>query len=197
MFVAAAGYLAPVSGAFLQEGIDAAVLLNSLRALGGYHQRQGASGATHALAARFHAEHSELLPFVNRLRVVADQLDTFDAATAVNELSAIIEFLVSSLLPHEKAEEQTFYPKIAALLGGEDPTGPMSRAHVEIAHQVRVLSSLLDDLGTRPPDATDFTDFRRVLYGLYAILRLHFAQEEEAYLSLVGTLPQQEQSPSA
>ncbi len=46
MFVAAAGYLAPVSGALLQEGIDAAVIVNALRALGGYRRRQVASGPT-------------------------------------------------------------------------------------------------------------------------------------------------------
>jgi cation transport ATPase len=34
MAVAAAGYLAPVSGALLQEVIDLAVILNALRALG-------------------------------------------------------------------------------------------------------------------------------------------------------------------
>jgi hypothetical protein len=196
MFVAAAGYLAPVSGALLQEGIDAAVIVNALRALGGYRRRQVASGQTPALAERFRAEHSELLPFVNRLRIIADGLETFDAGTAANELRAIHEFLVNRLLPHEEAEEKTFYPKIAELLGGEDPTGTMSRAHVEIAHQVRVLGSLLDDLGVRSPDATDFTDFRRVLYGLHAILRLHFAQEEEAYLSLVEVLPHSDGSPT-
>ena len=196
MFVAAAGYLAPVSGALLQEGIDAAVILNSLRALGGYPRRQAASGPTHDLADRFRAEHSELLPFVNRLRIVADQLDTFDATTAANELRSIHEFLVNSLLPHEEAEEKAFYPKIAELLGGEDPTGTMSRAHVEIAHHVRVLGSLLEDLGERPTGATDFTDFRRVLYGLYAILRLHFAQEEEAYLSLIEASPRSDVSPT-
>jgi len=32
MGVAAAGYLAPVAGALLQEGIDLAVILNALRA---------------------------------------------------------------------------------------------------------------------------------------------------------------------
>jgi hypothetical protein len=173
----------------LQEGIDAAVIVNALRALGGYRRPRPATGTTPALADRFRAEHSELLPVVNRLRTVADQLETFDAVTAANELRAIREFLVNRLLPHEEAEEKAFYPKIAELLGGEDPTGTMSRAHVEIAHQVRVLGSLLDDLGERSPDATDFTDFRRVLYGLHAILRLHFAQEEEAYLSLVEVSP--------
>jgi cation transport ATPase len=35
MAVAAAGYLAPVAGALLQEAIDLAVILNALRALRG------------------------------------------------------------------------------------------------------------------------------------------------------------------
>jgi cation transport ATPase len=35
MAVAAAGYLTPVQGAILQEGIDVAVILNALRARGG------------------------------------------------------------------------------------------------------------------------------------------------------------------
>jgi cation transport ATPase len=35
MLFAAAGYLPPVAGALLQEGIDLAVILNALRALRG------------------------------------------------------------------------------------------------------------------------------------------------------------------
>jgi len=35
------------------------------------------------------------------------------------------------------------------------------------------------------PTAEDLSDFRRILYGLDAILRLHFAQEEESYLPLL------------
>ena len=34
------------------------------------------------------------------------------------------------------------------------------------------------------PDEDDLMEMRRILYGLHAILRLHFAQEEEGYLSL-------------
>ena len=32
----------------------------------------------------------------------------------------------------------------------------------------------------------DKTDLRRILYGSHAILRLHFAQEEEQYLPLLS-----------
>jgi len=33
-------------------------------------------------------------------------------------------------------------------------------------------------------DEEDLVELRRLLYGLHAILRLHFAQEDEGYLSL-------------
>lgn len=73
------------------------------------------------------------------------------------------------------------------LVGGDDPTAPMSRAHAEIAHQIARLGRLLDDIGDQDPDETDITDLRSQLYGLDAILRLHTTQEDETYLSLGDT----------
>ncbi len=55
---------------------------------------------------------------------------------------------------------------------------------MEISHQVRRLGQLLEDIGPSGPDNYDMADLRGLLYGLYAILRLHTAQEEESYLSL-------------
>ena len=43
----------------------------------------------------------------------------------------------------------------------------------------------LDDLDAEHPDQAEVLELRRVLYGLHAILRLHFAQEEEGYFSLL------------
>ena len=74
---------------------------------------------------------------------------------------------------------------VASLLGGDDPTGTMSRAHLEIAHQVRLFGRLVDELPEGPLSAEDKTDLRRILYGSHAVLRLHFAQEEEQYLPLL------------
>jgi hypothetical protein len=62
----------------------------------------------------------------------------------------------------------------------------MARAHVEIAHLTRVYRSLVDDLPVTGPAHDDLMDLRRVMYGLHAILRLHFAQEEEAYAWLAA-----------
>ena len=65
----------------------------------------------------------------------------------------------------------------------------MSRAHVEIAHLIRRLGRLLDDTDPAHPDPDDLIELRRLLYGLHAILRLHFAQEDESYLSLADEEP--------
>jgi hypothetical protein len=35
-------------------------------------------------------------------------------------------------------------------------------------------------------DDDDLRELRRLLYGLHAVLRLHFAQEDESYLTLAG-----------
>src|SRR5581483_7818580 len=59
MLVAAGGWLPPVAGAILQEFIDVAVILNSLRALGG-SSRRSLTPAAAAARERFAQEHSEL-----------------------------------------------------------------------------------------------------------------------------------------
>jgi len=186
MAAAAAGLLAPVAGALLQEAIDVAVIVNALRALrvGGVTRRRPRPGAA-ALGERFRAEHRELLGVVDRIRTVADRLDLLPPDEAQAEAAAVHRFLVERLLPHEQAEDTLLYPLVAELLGGDDPTAPMHRAHAEIVRLTRLLGGLLDDLGPAGPEPEDLADLRRVLYGLHAILRLHFAQEEEAYLSLL------------
>ena len=91
-------------------------------------------------------------------------------------------------MPHEQQEDASVYPLVARRIGGHDPTAAMSRAHLEISHLVRLYGRLLDELPEGPAGpftSDDLRDFRRVLYGLHAILRLHFAQEEEQYLPLL------------
>jgi hypothetical protein len=116
---------------------------------------------------------------------VADRIGRLSPPLALAEVTAVHRFLVERLLPHEEAEDTLLYPLVAELVGGDDPTAPMSRAHAEIAHLTRLLGGVLADLGPDGPEPEDLTDLRRILYGLHAILRLHFAQEEEAYLSLL------------
>jgi hypothetical protein len=138
-----------------------------------------------ALARRFSAEHTTLRPDVARVRDVADQLDVAHPAESIAAVRDVHRFLVEELDPHEQAVDRVLYPVLARVLGGNDPTATMSRAHVEISHLIRRLGRVLDGIAPEGPDIGDIVELRRLLYGLHAILQLHFAQEDEGYLSLV------------
>jgi hypothetical protein len=185
MAVAATGHLAPTWGAIAQEGIDVAVILNALRALGGRGRRQPLAKADTELTRRFMAEHLVLRPDVDKLREAADALGAVPDAATMSFVRSVYEFLRDEIAPHERAEDAELYPVMARVLGGADPTGTMSRGHVEIAHLISRLGRVLENIGAAGPDDEDVRELRRLLYGLHAVLRLHFAQEDEGYLSLV------------
>ena len=92
--------------------------------------------------------------------------------------------LVDEIAPHEAEEDRLLYPVIAGVLGGNDPTGTMSRAHAEIAKLTAQLGIVVDRVDSAPPTGTDVQEMQRLLYGLYALLELHFGQEDESFLSL-------------
>jgi hypothetical protein len=184
MAAAALGLLPAVWGALLQEGIDLLVIVNALRALRppGTDLRLAAEDSI--LAERFRAEHLSIRADIERIRMAADSLGVIDPGESLAQVHQVHRLLVEEVEPHEEAEEDVLYPALARLLGGSDPVGPMSRAHVEIAHQIRRLGQLLDDIGPEGLDGEDVAEVRALLYGLYAVLRLHTTQEEESYLSL-------------
>jgi heavy metal translocating P-type ATPase len=184
MGFAAAGKLPAVWGAVLQEVIDVAVILNALRALrpGATEDRLGPQDAR--LTQRFQQEHLAIRSDIDRLHDVADTLDGLGPEEALAQVRSVHRMLVDEVQPHEDAEEQVLYPALGRFLGGDDPMATMSRAHVEITHQIRRLGQLLDDIGPDGMDEVDVTDVRSLLHGLHAILKLHTAQEDENFLSL-------------
>jgi hypothetical protein len=131
-----------------------------------------------------HAEHRRLSPALERLRNVADQLDTLTSPQLRDALADVHRFLITDLLEHERLDEEDIYPTIAAQLSGEDPLGALSRTHQEIFHLARLLTLLIGELPEAGPEPHDLPDIRRLLYSLHAVLRLHFAQEEELYQSV-------------
>jgi hypothetical protein len=186
MGVAAAGLLVPVAGAVVQELIDVAVILNALRALGGGGVAPRRRGPEVAVWARLYAEHRRLLPAIDRIAAVADRLDELPPAAALDAVRGLHRFLVERVLPHERADELVHHPELTRALGGDEVPAAMSRAHAEIANLTRLLGGLLEELAPDGPEREDLPELRRVLYGLHAVLRLHFAEEDEAYLALAG-----------
>jgi heavy metal translocating P-type ATPase len=183
MGLAAFGLLPPLAGAVVQELIDVAVILNALRVLTWRPRRPTLPPAEAELGRSLAAEHTELAAGLADLRALADDIDGLPAGEVVDRLEAARRFLVEQLLVHETADERRLYPAVSRALGGFDPTGAMSRAHTEIAALVRTLGAVVDDLVASgcPPERR--REARRLLYGLDAVSRVHFAQEEE-YLAL-------------
>ncbi len=185
MAAAAAGLLVPAAGAVLQEGIDVLAIAIALRAVkpGRAHTRSLPAAAV-AVALSLRAQHNAVLPIVERIRTVADGLSS--QAPDLAPARGLLEQLQSELLPHELADERQLVPLIAEVLGGTDTTSALSRTHAEIEHQVgrlrRLLAGVAGDDGAAPED---IIELRRLLYGLYAVLRLHNAQEDEGTISLI------------
>ncbi len=183
MLAATAGLLAPVGGALVQEGIDVAALAWAVRAvLPG--RRRARAGVPEALLDRFAREHETLLPVRSSVRRAADALADGITPAAETRVRKVHARLTGELLPHEEAEETLLYPELARMLGGEEATVTMSRGHVEIGRLVGRLGRHLAEPGPLRPDQLD--DLRATLYGLDAVLALHFAQEEEAWFSLAS-----------
>jgi iron-sulfur cluster repair protein YtfE (RIC family) len=184
MGAAALGYLPPLAGAILQEAIDVAVILNALRALHVHGPREGRPALPPSELHALKTEHDELSPILERIRSTADRLGTIPPDEVAAKLAGLNELLREKLLPHERRDDAQVYPAVARLIGGDDPMAAMSRTHREIQHLARLLSRIESDLPPEGPDPATVVELQRVLYGLDAVLRLHFAQEDEIYHTL-------------
>jgi heavy metal translocating P-type ATPase len=189
MVVAALGMLPPAAGAIAQEFIDLlAIGIALLAVLPGRPASPPLPAADVATATALRGEHDAAKPVVEQIRVVADALSTHQPD--LRPVRALLGRLEGDVLPHERADERILVPLMDRALGA-DAGAAISRTHAEIEHQISRLRRLLDEL---PQDATgldddaqpeDVVELRRLLYGLYAVLRLHNTQEEELVFSLV------------
>jgi iron-sulfur cluster repair protein YtfE (RIC family) len=132
------------------------------------------------------AEHAGLAQALERMARLAEQLDTAANGTFMAELRAVDALLYDRILPHEQADERELHPALARLLGGRDPMAAISRTHREIGHLIRRFHRLVEELQDASPAVEERVELRRTLYGLEAILRLHFAQEDEIYESVAA-----------
>ena len=187
MVAAAAGLLPPAAGAVLQEGIDVLAIGIALRALlPGRLHTVPMSADDIATAHRLRAEHEA--PSPPSSRSAPSPTGCAPTTADLEPVRALLDRLERELVPHERADEEELMPLVARALGGP-ATATMSRTHAEIEHQVSRLRRLLD--GTDPDHVTreDVTELRRLLYGLYAVCRLHNSQEEEGAFALVPATP--------
>ena len=127
----------------------------------------------------------ELYPQVELLRLAADAVYESLTSQAHDRIEEAYNFLTRQLLPHAQAEEKALYPMVQKVMGAEQATATMSRDHVEIARLTEELGTLRVHKSQLTITSIQAMALRRVLYGLYALVKLHFAKEEEIYLPLL------------
>lgn len=130
-------------------------------------------------------EHKELYRQVENLRLAGDVVNESLTTLAHEKIEMAYDFLTHHLIPHAHAEDKALYPMVQKVLGSPQATATMTRDHVEIGRLTQELGSLRVHKTLLSIPFDQAMALRRVLYGLYALIMLHFAKEEEIYLPLL------------
>ena len=186
MGFAAVGLLPPIAGALTQEVIDVVVILNALRALTSSH-KLGHRKMPADAAVTLRQDHERMEMALDRLREIADGLDTAEGQSAVTLILEADDIVSRQIVEHEREDERAVYPRVSKFLADRHGLGAMSRAHREIIHKARLLGRLADGLTAPEADHYLIRDAQRVIEAIEALVRLHNVQEEDIYEHAIGS----------
>jgi heavy metal translocating P-type ATPase len=186
MGFAAVGLLPPIAGALTQEVIDVAVIVNALRALTSGH-KLGHRKMPAEAAMTLRQDHERMEITLDRLREIADALDTAEGPSAVTLILEADDIVSRQIVEHEREDERAVYPRVSKFLADRHGLGAMSRAHREIIHMARLLRRLADGLTASDVDHYLIRDAQRVIEAIEALVRLHNVQEEDIYEHAIGS----------
>jgi len=128
----------------------------------------------------FRREHEELLSHIEHIRQAAREVARLDHAERELLVGRILAFLRDTLVPHAKAEEKVLYPEWAKLVGFADAAVPMVHDHEAIVDRIEQLEQT---------DANDVDALQELLYGLHALIGVHFRKEEDIQLRAFDAAP--------
>ena len=131
-----------------------------------------------------HEHHERLLSHVDRMPAIADLLLTAKADDVRASLVEMGGFLTGTLLPHIDAAERTLYPELERMFQNRHSMAPMRREHDEVRRLVGEFVRMGDELGTGQVTIGRTLAIRRVMFQLFALLKIHLA-EEDAYLRII------------
>ncbi len=130
-------------------------------------------------------EHKELYPHIESLKLAGMAVHGTLSQSSLDLIDEAYAFLTAHLLPHAHAEEVALYPAVQKVMGSPMGTATMSRDHVEVERLTQELGTLRSQVSATEIGAKQANELKRVLYGLYTLVKVHFAKEEEVYLPLL------------
>jgi Hemerythrin HHE cation binding domain len=142
----------------------------------GHDAESGSASARHAAIVR----HADALSELAELLTSPPAPDPGFAS----RFEAEFAFVQDTLLPQIEAVEGRLYPELERLLGDRRTMSPMRAEHREMRRLAGSLARYRPDVVAGRLGRTEAIGLRRVLYRLYAILKVHMA-EEELYMELL------------
>jgi hemerythrin-like domain-containing protein len=126
-------------------------------------------------------EHQELAPRIEQIRRVADAVGQTPVRILLRNIDKIDDFYVNYLLPHAFAEEVVLYVTIGKILATPQAIATMSFDHAEINRFATQLRGLRPKRTNGRFSAGKVNNLPRVLHGLYTLVKVHLAKEEEIF----------------
>ena len=128
--------------------------------------------------------HERLIHRVDQMPAIGDALLTAKTEQVRVDLRDLATFLSGTLLPHVDAHEAAIYPEMERMLQNRHSMAPMKREHEQIRILVGDIVRLTAELDQGRLTLGRAIALRRVVFQLYALLKVHLA-EEETYVRLV------------
>ncbi len=147
--------------------------------------QQGSQRSLGTAAARGRAalrgEHRRLQPLAELLRRTACLVEKADVRAVRRACDDSYTLLIKQIIPHLAAQSVA----LAAVIDSEvSALSRDTREMVTLTHELGVLRGRL----TTSTSAPQADDLRRVLFGLYALVRLQFVKTEDVYLPMLDAL---------
>jgi iron-sulfur cluster repair protein YtfE (RIC family) len=131
-----------------------------------------------------HEHHEVLIRHVDQMPGVGDALLEADGAEVKRRAIETSTFLTTTLIPHVDAAERALYPELERMLQNRHSMAPMRREHEEVRRLAAAFARLAGQIEGPSVAIGTRLAIRRILFQLYALLKIHLA-EEEAYLHIV------------
>jgi hypothetical protein len=139
---------------------------------------------TATLTSVSHEHHVRLDHHIDAMPAVGDLVGHASPEELRPRIDELAAFLEGLFLPHMEAAEAALYPELERLLQNRHAMTPMRREHEEMRSLVEALRRLRTHLDAGPLHTGECVALRRVIFRLYALLKVHLA-EEELYVGIL------------
>ena len=129
----------------------------------------------------FRQEHEALLSHIAHVAQAAREMPRLSEEERAAVRARVLDFLRETLIPHAESEERFLYPEWATIVGFPDAAIPMIHDHRAIVARVEQLERA---------DIRDVDLLPELLYGLSALIEVHFRKEEDIQLAALDEAPE-------